>query len=221
MCGRFVLYSSVGVIDAEFGVAAAELSQSRYNIAPGQEVFCVRSDNEQLTGELLRWGLVPFWAKDPAVGNRMINARAETVDQKPSYRQAFSRRRCLIPADGFYEWVAVEQGKQPWFISSVAGSPLAFAGLWDEWRSADDTLLRSCTIITAGANQFMSELHHRMPVIVAADNRAQWLDDGTDNGQLQQLLAAGQDVELQAWPVSKKVNNPVHDVAELISPITT
>ena len=166
-----------------------------------------------------RWGLVPFWAKDPAVGNRMINARAETVAEKPSYRQALRRRRCLIPADGFYEWQKATQGKQPWFISGSGGALLAFAGLWEEWRDADDTLLRTCTIITTVANEFMTELHQRMPVIVSSDQHETWLNTEASSVDLERVLAAGSEIELQAWPVSRKVNNPINDQPELIEAV--
>jgi len=219
MCGRFAFFSSSEVITAVFGLKNTPALKPRFNVAPGQQVFSVRSEGGKLMADQFRWGLVPFWAKDPKVGHQMINARAETVAEKPSYRQALRRRRCLIPADGFYEWQKAINGKQPWFISGSGGALLAFAGLWDEWRDADDTLLRTCTIITAVANEFMTEIHQRMPVIVSSDQYETWLDTEASSTDFERVLTAGSEVELQAWPVSRKVNNPINDQPELIEAV--
>jgi putative SOS response-associated peptidase YedK len=220
MCGRFAFFSPAEAIAATFGLAAVPDVVQRFNAAPGQDLFSVREEGEVPVADLFRWGLVPFWAKDPAIGNRMINARAETVTEKPSYRQAFRRRRCLIPADGFYEWQKTERGKQPWFISAKDSGLLAFAGLWEEWSAAEGELLRTCTIITTTANEFMADLHDRMPVIVPDAMHSDWLAAGTAKVDLQQILVAGPGRELAAWKVSRAVNNPLNDEAGLIDPIS-
>ena len=168
MCGRFAFYSPSEATAALFGASATAEVVARYNIAPTQFIAAVRND-EQDTPELamLRWGLVPFWAKDPSIGNRMINARAETVAEKPSFRSAYKKRRCLILADGFYEWRKEGDGKTPYFISLADGSPFAFAGLWENWSSKEsDESLQTTAIITTAASDFMAQLHQRMPVVM-------------------------------------------------------
>ena len=194
--------------------------KSRYNIAPSQEVLAItRAGGSELVAANYRWGLIPFWAKDPAIGNRMINARAETLTEKPSFRQAYSRRRCLIPATGFFEWQKQAQGKQPIFISHEKQQPLAFAGLWEQWQSPDGEKLKSCTIITTAANEFMRELHHRMPVCLSREMHAEWLAEDTPRSNLDELVNGEQNVPLQAWPVSRRVNNPVNNTADLVEPV--
>ncbi len=217
MCGRFAFFSPAEAIAATFGLAAAPKVVQRFNVAPGQDLFSVREEGDVPVADMFRWGLVPFWAKDPAIGNRMINARAETVTEKPSYRQAFRRRRCLIPADGFYEWQKIGDGKQPWFIRAKDSSLLAFAGLWEEWSGGEGEVLRTCTIITTAANEFMADLHDRMPVIVPDAMYADWLGAGTAEADLQQILVDGPDRELTAWKVSRAVNNPINDEPGLIN----
>jgi putative SOS response-associated peptidase YedK len=162
---------------------------------------------------MLRWGLVPFWAKDPAIGNRMINARAETVAEKPSYRAAFRHRRCIVLADGFYEWRKEGDAKTPYFISLASGEPFGLAGLWENWKDKDsDASLQTTTLITTAANEFMTSMHHRMPVIVHPDSANDWLSGAADF--LQQ--AANNAPALQAWPVDRRVNNARNEGAELI-----
>ena len=178
MCGRFAFYSPAEATAALFGAAGALDLEPRYNVAPTQYVAAIR--NAETGGErelvALRWGLVPFWAKDPSIGNRMINARAETVAEKPAYRAAYRRRRCLVLADGFYEWHKEGAGKTPYFISLASGEPFAFAGLWERWESkTSDDIIESATLITAGATDFMSRLHHRMPVILEPGTADSWL----------------------------------------------
>lgn len=214
MCGRFAFYSPSEATAALFGVDGNIAVEPRYNIAPTQYVAAVRED-EDLNRELvmLRWGLVPFWAKDPAIGNRMINARAETVAEKPSYRAAFRHRRCLVLADGFYEWRKEGAAKTPYFISLASGEPFGLAGLWENWMDKDSgESMQTTTLITTEANDFMAALHHRMPVILQADTANAWLSGCSDFFEQAAALAPA----LQAWPVDRRVNNARNDGAELI-----
>jgi putative SOS response-associated peptidase YedK len=167
------------------------------------------------------WGLIPSWAKDPAIGSRMINARGETLAEKPSFRSAFRRRRCLIPADGFYEWQQVpgHKTKTPMYIRLKSGEPFAFAGLWESWNAPDGSNILSCTIITTSPNALMQPIHNRMPVILPASAYAQWLEPGEQNpADLQPLLQAYPPEEMTAYPVSTLVNRPENDVAACIQP---
>ncbi len=196
----------------------------RYNIAPTQSVACVLrpSPGQARMISKMRWGLVPSWADDLSIGNRMINARGETVDSKPSFRRAFASCRCLIPADGFYEWKKVDRGKQPFLIEPAAGGVLAMAGLWEENRKVTDdgTPVRTFTIITTSANQMMSSLHDRMPVILNENDFDRWLDPGfRDTQALKQLLVPAADDLLRMTAVSKRVNSPRHDDMECVAPV--
>lgn len=216
MCGRFAFYSPTEATAALFGVDGALAVESRYNIAPTQFIAAVR-DNEQQQRELvkLRWGLVPFWAKDASIGNRMINARAETVAEKPSYRAAFKHRRCVVLADGFYEWHREGDVKTPYFISLASGEAFALAGLWENWTDkASGESLQTTTLITTAANEFMQPLHHRMPVIVQSDTADEWLSGSVDYLQ----HAAERTPKLQAWPVDRRVNNARNQGDSLIEP---
>ena len=214
MCGRFAFYSPTEATAALFGVSSVPEVKPRYNIAPTQSIAAVRVSAEE-TRELalLRWGLVPFWAKDPSIGNRMINARAETVAEKPSFRAAYRKRRCLILADGFYEWRKESDGKTPYFISLASGDPFAFAGLWENWHAKEsDESLQSAAIITTAANEFMSQLHHRMPVVLEKDAADRWLD-----GDEQVLSEVGESGPVfRAWPVDRRVNNARNEGEELV-----
>jgi len=219
MCGRFAFYSPSEATAALFGVDG-ELAhdvvgtEPRYNIAPTQYVAAIRDNNEQRRELVtLRWGLVPFWAKDPSIGNRMINARAETVAEKPSYRAAFKHRRCIVLADGFYEWHREGDVKTPYFISLASGEPFALAGLWEDWLDKNSgESLQSTTLLTIAANDFMQPLHHRMPVILQPETANEWLSGRTDY----LLAAAERTPSLQAWPVSRRVNNARNQGEELI-----
>ena len=215
MCGRFAFYSPSEAAAALFGVDATVEIQPRYNIAPTQFVAAIRNDqNEQRELVMLRWGLVPFWAKDPSIGNRMINARAETVAEKPAYRAAYRHRRCVVLADGFYEWHKDGDVKTPYFISLASGGPFALAGLWENWtdKESGDTL-QTTTLITTEANEFMTPLHHRMPVILESDTAGEWLAGSA--GLLDDVAAITP--PLQAWPVDRRVNNARNEGEELIS----
>ena len=214
MCGRFAFYSPSEATAALFGVSASITVEPRFNIAPSQYIAGIReTDAAGRELAMFRWGLVPFWAKDPAIGNRMINARAETVAEKPSFRAAYRHRRCLLLADGFYEWKKEGAGKVPYFISLANGEPFAFAGLWETWQSKEsEEIIQSTTLITSAANEFISTVHHRMPIILQPDTADRWLT-GDDN-----LLSdvAGNSPNFQAWPVDQRVNNARNEGEELI-----
>ncbi len=214
MCGRFAFYSPSEATAALFGVDGSITVEPRYNIAPTQFIAAVREDEDQ-NRELvmLRWGLVPFWAKDPAIGNRMINARAETVAEKQSFRAAFRHSRCLVLADGFYEWRKEGDAKTPYFISLASGEPFGLAGLWEKWTDKDSgESIQTTTLITTAANDFMAPLHHRMPVILQADTANDWLAGPGDFLE----RAAASAPALQAWPVDRRVNNARNEDAKLI-----
>jgi putative SOS response-associated peptidase YedK len=218
MCGRFAFYSPSEAAAALFGVSGSIDIGPRYNIAPTQDVAAVRDGGtEDGRRELvaLRWGLVPFWAKDPAIGNGMINARAETVAEKPAFRAAYRRRRCLVLTDGFYEWHREGPVKLPYFISLASEEPFAFAGLWEHWRSKEaEESLQTATLITTQANDFLAPLHHRMPVILGPERAERWLA-----GDDELIVTASTDCpRLRAWPVDRRVNNARNDGEDLIVP---
>jgi putative SOS response-associated peptidase YedK len=223
MCGRFVSATPPDQIARYFDAVddTGAPVEPNYNVAPTTDVFAVRSDGQVRRLEQLHWGLVPFWAKDPSIGNRMINARAEGIADKNAYKAAFRHRRCLIPADGFYEWTAVagQKKKQPMYIHRVDGEPIAFAGLWERWRSKDDPdrQLQSCTIITGAPNEMMATIHDRMPVILPPSAWDTWLDpQGVDLAVLGQLLVPAPASLLTMHPVGFDVNNVRNNDAHLI-----
>ena len=214
MCGRFAFYSPAEATAKLFGAEAGFDVRPRYNIAPTQFIAAVRQ-GEDTAAELseFRWGLVPFWAKDPSIGNRMINARAETVAEKPSFRNAYRKRRCLILADGFYEWHTEGGVKVPYYISQADGAPFAFAGLWEHWQSKEtDESLETATIVTAAANEFVARVHKRMPVIIRPEHGRQWLSG--DAHTLEHAISSMP--ALRAWPVDRRVNNARNEDSSLI-----
>ena len=219
MCGRFVGYRDLEALQAHFPIdrVEAELSPS-YNVAPAQLVpVIVRQGNENVL-RTFRWGLVPFWAKDPSIGSRMINARSETVDAKPSFRSAFRSRRCLIPADGFYEWKGAAGQKQPVYITLPGGGPFGFAGLWEVWddRGKSENPLYTFTILTTEASPSIRDVHHRMPVILKPEAFVQWIDASTSTDTLHYILQAQIQKEFIPRPVSRAVNSTRNDSADLI-----
>jgi putative SOS response-associated peptidase YedK len=218
MCGRYTLKSPLTVLTERFDIEEFPSSLSpSYNIAPTQQVATVLSENGKRKLEMLRWGLIPSWADDPEIGNRMINARSETVAEKPSYRRAFKRSRCLILADGFYEWQRTDSGKQPFHIRMQDESPFAFAGLWEGWDKGDG--LRSCTIITTEANDLVGEVHNRMPVILHAEDYEMWLDlDFDEREPLTSLLKPYPAETMEAYPVSRRVNKPSNNKSAVVEP---
>ncbi|MGH7962508.1 MAG: SOS response-associated peptidase [Candidatus Binatia bacterium] len=225
MCGRFTLTTDLDRLAERFAFHAADLSYTpRYNIAPSQPVLAVlrETDDGAPRVELLRWGLIPSWAKDPAIGDRMINARAETVAEKPSFRRALQKRRCLVLADGFYEWKKEGKKKVPLFITLKSREPFGFAGLWETWRSSTDETLRSCTIITTTPNTLMESLHNRMPVILPREAEALWLDRTVGDPQtLLPLLIPYPDEAMEAYIVSSFVNSPRNDTPTCIAPLSS
>lgn len=223
MCGRFTMYAKGETLAGEFGLPAPPAAAARYNIAPSQEVAAVRAAPSGGGREIsrLRWGLVPSWARDPAIGGRLINARSETVREKPSFRDAFRRRRCLIPASGFYEWMRVERGKQPYYVRMRDGRLFAFAGLWERWNGPEGRVLESCTILTTGANAVLAPIHDRMPVILDRAEYGRWLEPAPgDPDRLSRLLVPFPPEEMTAYPVSPRVNSPSADDAECIAVIS-
>jgi len=221
MCGRFTLRAPTAVLSEIFGIEPLPGLAPRYNIAPSQPVSVVAGENPR-TWSQMRWGLVPFWAKDPAIGHRMINARGETVASKPAYRDSFRRRRCLIPADGFYEWRRLDvRRKQPFYLQLADAGPFAFAGLWDRWVDpATGTTLQSCALITTEPNETVAPIHDRMPVMLVPGQFEAWLDPGTAPAALRELLAPFDDASMSAYAVRAWVNNPAHDDPTCIAPLS-
>jgi len=217
MCGRFNLVRP-GNLQYRFDTIndLADL-QPRYNIAPSQQVLIVTSAREM---ELVRWGLVPSWAKDANFGNRTINARAETIADKPAYRKPLRFQRCLIPATGFYEWKSTETGKVPYHIRLKSGEVFGFAGLYDVWHGEDGVELRTCTIITTGPNELVAPIHNRMPVIIRREDEAVWLDpEETEPERLVELLKPYPASEIEAYPVSSAVNSAMNESESMIEPL--
>lgn len=221
MCGRFTRTANPKAIEDEFKVTVPPdvLLKPRYNIAPTQIIPAVlESAGERIVSEL-RWGLIPAWAKEAAIGSRLINARSETLSEKPSFRNAFRRRRCLIPASGFYEWQRVEKGaKQPFYFRLKDKDVFGFAGLWEEWLDKETgEAVATCTIITTMANKVLEPVHDRMPVILQPKDYEQWLDEKENNTDaLRQLLAPFPAAEMTSHAVSRAVNSPTSDSPELI-----
>jgi putative SOS response-associated peptidase YedK len=221
MCGRYTLSTRAEVIAEMFGVATVPEVEPRYNIAPTQSVPIVRvaPEGSGRALEFVHWGLIPSWADDPKIGNKMINARGETVASKPSFRSAFKNRRCLVVTDGFYEWRKTSHGKQPYLIRRPGGEPFAFAGLWEFWKGAAEPVV-SCTIITTEANRLMAPIHDRMPTILDPEDYEMWLDPAyKDTDRLQALIAPEADGKLIAFPVSTRVNSPGNDDPTLLEPL--
>ncbi len=231
MCGRYSLTSPTEAVRKVFDFPELPNLPPRANIAPSQEVAAVRlggggagADMEAEAGGRhflwLRWGLIPAWAKDPAIGNRMINARAETLAGKPAFRAAFRKRRCLIVADGFYEWKSESGRKQPYRITLAGGGPFAFAGLWERWSDPQGGVaIESCTIVTTEANTLLKEIHPRMPVILAPAAFDSWLDPATPGAEAQGLLGPYPSEALTYYRVSPRLNSPATDDPALIEPL--
>jgi putative SOS response-associated peptidase YedK len=222
MCGRFVRKATAEEICDEFELDPGDLGMElapRYNIAPGQQAAAVLFDGRRkLAG--LQWGLIPFWAKDPKIGYRMINARAETLASKPSFRNSLKKKRCLIVADGFYEWQKQGNRKTPMYLRLKSGKPFGFAGLFDDWKSPEGKDVRTCAIITTSANQLVKPIHDRMPVILPKDAYAAWLgQEGGDLGEALGLLRPFPEKEMDAYQVSPIVNRPEHDAPDCIQPV--
>ena len=221
MCGRFALFTASDRLAQQFSARLDAGLPPRYNIAPTQAVLALRDDGDgDRTLNALHWGLIPHWAKDRAIGNKMINARSETAHEKPAFRDAFRKRRCLIAADSFYEWQRSKTAKQPFYIGMKDRQPFCFAGLWAEWRDGEQTIT-SCTILTTEAGAAFKPIHHRMPIILPEDRYDDWLNPASQQVEpLQKLLEPLAEDRLDSWPVSTHVNNPRHDDPSCIEPLT-
>lgn len=226
MCGRFTLHASPEEVAVWFGLSEPPPLAPRYNIAPTQPVGIVRrAPDGGREWSLVLWGLIPSWAKDPLIGARMINARSETAAEKPSFRAAMRRRRCLVPANGFYEWMRAGKLKQPYFIHIKDGGVMAMAGLWESWTGPDGSRIDSCTILTTEANELIAPLHDRMPVILAPEDFDDWLGEGADASvqdldRLRHLMRPYPAEQMATYAVSRHVNNPRHEGAECIEEVT-
>ena len=219
MCGRYTLHTSPERLAEHFQVTPPVALASCFNIAPAQAVPVVRQGVASRELAMLHWGLVPCWAKAARTGYRLINARAETVAVKPAFRAAFRQRRCLIPADGFYEWQPGPKAKQPYYITFSDGGLFAFAGLWEHWEGEDSQQIESCTIVVTAANTLVQAIHERMPVILDTEDYTTWLDTGRFNAaRLEALLKPYPAERMQAWPVSSRVNSPKNTDASCIAP---
>jgi putative SOS response-associated peptidase YedK len=218
MCGRFALRTPIKSIAKEFGIEEMPPIEARYNIAPTQVILSVLQIKDERRMKHLKWGLVPSWTKDASMGARLINARRETVAEKPAFREAFQKRRCLIPADGFYEWQRLGSGrKQPFFFSMRDERPFGFAGLWERWQGEDGVVIESCTILTTAANEMLRPVHDRMPVILHHTDYDLWLDEDVRKRDLRkELLQPYPASEMTSHPVSTSINSPRSQGVELI-----
>ncbi|MFN2378140.1 MAG: SOS response-associated peptidase [Candidatus Binatia bacterium] len=219
MCGRLVLTTPADAIAAEFAAMTGGLVlRPSYNVAPTQNVVVVRETGGTRTLAMLRWGLIPFWAKDPTIASRLINARSETAAEKPSFREAMKKRRCIVPASGFYEWKREGTRKQPWYFHPRSGAGLfAIAGLWESWTDPDGNIVETCCLLTTAANAVLAPVHDRMPVILGHEDALRWLDPSEkDPGRLADLLAPAAEAVLGGHPVSTAVNNVRNDDARNI-----
>jgi putative SOS response-associated peptidase YedK len=220
MCGRFVLYRNLEEIKEAFDIEQVRWEpEVSYNIAPTQDVAVVVQQEGQNFLEKMRWGLIPSWAKDPKIGSRMINARSETLSEKPSFRRPFKGQRCLVIADGFFEWTETDHGKVPMFIRLKSQRPLGLAGLYDIWKSPQGETINSCTIVTTCPNDFMQPIHSRMPLILPKSQEAEWLDPTTPHiDEWLSALAPYPSQEMEAYEVSRRVNSPQNNSLECIQP---
>lgn len=222
MCGRYSQTQTGEAIAIAFGLPHRPDLAPRYNVAPGQNIAVIGRANAQSPRQLksLRWGLIPRWAKDHRVGYKLINARSETAATKPSFREALAKRRCLIPADGFYEWQKTTEGKQPFYFHRVDQAPFAFAGLWERWRSPEGEVVTSCTVLTTAANALLKPIHERMPVILPTDAYEPWLDPNlTDARQLQRWMQPDDPESMRCYAVSPRINKPSHDGPDCLTPL--
>jgi putative SOS response-associated peptidase YedK len=223
MCGRFTLTVDGDSLEKHYDLQDTGVHiMPRYNICPGEEILLIRQTDNHRQLARGRWGLVPGWAKEPGIGSRLINARAETVAEKPSFRAAFRQRRCLIPADGFYEWQASGNGKQPFWMGFEDRRLFSFAGLWEQWTDKHSgEYIESCTIITTEANAPIRKVHHRMPVIIDPTDYDIWLEPCVDSTNLQRLFTAHDSTDMTLYPVSKVVNRAGYDNKECLQPLRT
>ncbi len=221
MCGRFVQKSKKAELVAKFGCGAQAAAQvpANYNLSPTQDAAVVRfnpADGKRHLN-LLRWGLIPGWSKDPSVGIKLTNARAESLTEKPSFKEAAFKRRCIIPADAFYEWRRTEKVKQPYAFAAPDAAPLALAGIWEGWRAPDGQIIRTFSVVTTAANEIMAPIHDRMPVIIGTEDLPLWL--GESEGDWQSLLRPCPANWLKCWPVSRRLNSGRENGSDLLFPV--
>lgn len=211
MCGRYNLIATAQQIRDHFSLPSLPAHNPDYNIPPGQNILAVvQTEDGSGRAVNLHWGLIPSWSKDRAISKHLINARAETLAEKPSFKQAYQHRRCLIPATGFFEWQSTQSGKQPYHIHQHVNALFAFAGLWEHWERDQETVY-SCTIITTAANDKIAPIHNRMPVIIAAEDYGRWLDRKTKRIEMVDFLAADAYAAMQVTPIGTRINNPLHN----------
>ncbi len=213
MCGRFSIPDQELVMLDVFGDKLKAKWKERFNVAPSQDIPAIKSPTEF---SMIRWGLIPSWAKELSIGNKMINARAETVSEKPSFRSAFKKRRCLIISNGFFEWKKEGSKKQPYYIFMKGHEPFCFAGLWEKWVSPEGEVIESGTILTTDANDLLQSIHNRMPVIIPKEKYFSWLSPETSDTELKKLLIPHPSAEMDFYPVSTLVNKPSNDLRECI-----
>jgi putative SOS response-associated peptidase YedK len=221
MCGRYSLSSPPELIAKLFELSAMPSYGPRFNIAPTQQVMIIRTRADGgREAAFVQWGLIPSWAKEAAIGSKMINARAESAAEKPAFREAFQHRRCLIPADGFFEWKKTGGRRQPMFVVRRDGAPMALAGLWERWRNPRGEDVETCAIITTEANSLLRDVHDRMPVILDRDDAGRWLNPALQEpAELQRLLRPAEAESLRLYPVSRRVNTPANDDDDCIKPL--
>ncbi|MFT7521078.1 MAG: putative SOS response-associated peptidase YedK [Kiritimatiellia bacterium] len=220
MCGRFSLMAPASAIADAFNVVGIPEFEPRYNIAPTQQTLVLNAPDGHVQAELMRWGLIPFWADDPKIGSKLINARSETASKKTSFRTALTHRRCLVITDGFYEWQRVDGKKQPWRIVSHNAGPFAMAGLWERWFDVDGQQIRSFTVLTTSANAFVAPVHARMPVILSPEDHAQWLDPTVrDKAVINALMVPCHPGRLARYRVSTHVNSVRNQDARCAAPL--
>ncbi|MGM7703317.1 SOS response-associated peptidase [Pseudalkalibacillus sp. Hm43] len=223
MCGRFTLTAEIDLLMDWFDIdefAPGFDLQPRYNIAPSQDIVAIVSNEGKRRAGFLKWGLIPFWAKDPSIAYKMINARAETVPEKPSFKHAFKRRRCIIPADGFYEWKKEGKQKQPKYIKMKNDKPFGFAGLWEKWKDEQGNPVHTCTILTTEPNDLMEDIHNRMPVILPKDDYSKWLEWDGEQEALVDMMQPFEASDMMAYNVSTIVNSPRNEVPECIEELS-
>ncbi len=217
MCGRFTIFADPERMVERFQASLPEAGlRPRYNAAPTQHLPVILNE-EPSAIQLLQWGLVPFWAQDPSIGSRMINARSETLAEKPAFRAALKKRRCLVLADGFYEWQKTPDGKQPMRITLASGEPFAMAGLWETWDSPDGSLLRTFTIVTGEPNDLVAPIHNRMPAILLPEHEALWLDNAAEPAIWLDILRPYPAERMAAYPVSRRINFVANDDPSLVN----
>jgi len=214
MCGRYSFAVEDELIFERFGVSVrSAIYKARYNCAPSQNLAVISTEDPAVLS-FYRWGLIPFWAKDPSIGNKLINARAETIIEKPSFKQAFRLRRCLVLSDGFFEWKKAKE-KTPYRISLQDCTPFSMAGIWENWKNPEGEVIRSFSIITTHANSLIENIHDRMPVILQREDEKKWLDSSQEK-ELLGLLQPYPSEQMKTYPISKKVNSPLNDVPEVL-----